>query len=127
MPALPRPAPLLAAALLAASCSDDETSLVVDDPTLQPHPAEAGTWLGTFCIRNRTGEARTLEQAETGAVATSTDVPLAVEPSRELVLSPAGPHLVLREPRGVPRAGDRSLLTLRFADGRVLRADAEVR
>ena len=53
--------------------------------------------------------------------------PLAVGPCRELVLSPNGPPLVLREPRGVPRAGDRSLLTLRFADGRVLHADAEVR
>ena len=125
-----RPALLLAAALLTAGCSDDETSLVIDDPALRPHPAEAGAWLGTFRIRNRTGETRTLERVEAGgfgAVAFSTGKPFAAEPGRELVLSPDGPHLVLREPRGALRAGDRSLLTLRFADGRVLRADAEVR
>lgn len=130
MPARLRSALLLAAALLAAGCSDDETSLVIDDPALRPHPAEAGAWLGTFRIRNRTGETRTLERVEAsgfGAVAFSTGQPLAAEPGRELVLSPDGPHLVLREPRGALRTGDRSLLTLRFADGRVLRADAEVR
>ena len=125
-----RPALLLAAALLAGGCSDDETSLAVDDPALRPHPAEAGAWLGTFRIRNRTGETRALERVEAagfGAVAFSAGGPLRIKPGRELVLSAAGPHLVLREPRGAPRAGDRSLLTLRFADGRVLLADAEVR
>lgn len=129
-PARLRPALLLAAALALAGCSDDETSLAVDDPALRPHPAEAGAWLGTFRIRNRTGETRTLERVEAGgfgAVAFSAGEPLAVGPGRELALSADGPHLVLREPRGVLRAGDHRLLTLRFADGRVLRADAEVR
>ena len=124
-PCRTRPALLLAVALLVAGCSDDETSLVVDDPALRPHPAEAGAWLGTFRIRNRTDETRALERVEasgSGAVAFS-----AVAPGRELVLSPDSPHLVLREPRGIPRASDRSLLTLRFADGRVLRADTEIR
>ena len=128
---LPRIRPaLLAAALLLAGCSDDETSLVVDGPALQPHPTEAGAWLGTFRIRNRTGETRTLERVESGdfgSAAFSAGEPLTIESGRELALSPVGRHLVLREPRGALRAGERSLLTLRFADGRVLRADAEVR
>ena len=68
-----------------------------------------------------------VEAAGFGAVAFSAGGSLRIEPGRELVLSAAGPQLVLREPRGTPRAGDRSLLTLRFADGRVLLANAEAR
>ncbi len=117
------------------ACSDDETALLATDAWVTV-PTLHTTSVGGLTLHNRSGEACILQQVDAADFSQTeilpgttfeAKIPMTLEDEESLVLAPPAMHLRLSEPKRPLRAGERTLLTLRFADGRMLLVDALVR
>lgn len=126
-----RPCRVLAVLLtlaVAAGCSDDTTSVTVHEADL--HDSGDGmTYHLSLVLGNRTGDDRTLElvgAADFESTSFHDATALTVAAGSRVTLAPPAAHVLLHRPRRMVHAGDRSLVTLHFANGQTLHVDAVV-
>jgi len=124
---------LLIAPVLMTACSDDRPSVMITDAWIAERPTGRPSPAG-IVLRNHTGETQVLQlvkASDFGAVgmihADDPDASVDFIPTTLKHGDMINLQLILSQPKERLRAGDSSLLTLNFADGRVQWANAEVR